>query len=34
MFIGSAGFLEISVNQGNAKKHFRAKQGHKVYLDA
>lgn len=34
MLIGSAGFLEISVNQGNAKKHFMAKQGHKVYLDA
>ena len=34
MLIGSAGFLEISVNQGNAGKHFKAKQGHKVYLDA
>ncbi|MCF6148537.1 MAG: SAM-dependent chlorinase/fluorinase [Candidatus Kuenenia sp.] len=32
--IGSAGFLEISLNQGNAQKYFKVKQGQKVCIDA
>lgn len=30
--LGSAGFLEISVNQGNAQKHFRFDKGNKVII--
>lgn len=32
--IGSAGFLEISLNQGNARKYFKAKEGQKVCIDS
>lgn len=29
-FFGSAGFLEVSVNQGNAQTYFKAKRGDKI----
>lgn len=34
VLFGSAGFLEISINQGNAQKHFQANRGDKVYIKA
>lgn len=30
--IGSAGFLEISINQGNAQKYFKVKIGNKIHV--
>ena len=30
--IGSAGFLEVSVNQGNAQKYFKADKGSKIII--
>lgn len=32
VLFGSAGFLEISVNQGNAKKYFRVDRGNKIMV--
>jgi len=32
--IGSAGFLEISINHGNAQKYFKAEKGQKVCINS
>jgi S-adenosylmethionine hydrolase len=31
--IGSAGFLEVSINQGNAQKYFRVDRGNKIRVE-
>ena len=31
--IGSAGFLEVSINQGNAQKYFKADKGSKIIIE-
>ena len=33
VLFGSAGFLEVSVNQGNARKYFRADRGNKIRVE-
>ncbi len=32
ILFGSAGFLEVSVNQGNAQKYFKARRGNKIII--
>ena len=33
VLIGSAGFLEVSINQGNAQKYFKADKGSKIIIE-
>ena len=33
VLIGSAGFLEVSINQGNAQKYFRVDRGNKIRVE-
>ena len=33
VLIGSAGFLEVSINQGNAQKYFKADKGGKIIIE-
>jgi S-adenosylmethionine hydrolase len=33
LLVAGGGYLEISVNQGNAKKKLRLKRGEKLFLD-
>ncbi|MFN3533032.1 MAG: S-adenosyl-l-methionine hydroxide adenosyltransferase family protein [Candidatus Brocadia sp.] len=33
VLFGSAGFLEVSVNQGNARKYFRVDRGNKIMVE-
>ena len=33
VLIGSAGFLEVSINQGNAQKYFKADKGSKIIVE-
>ncbi|MBI2471816.1 MAG: SAM-dependent chlorinase/fluorinase [Planctomycetes bacterium] len=33
ILFGSAGFLEVSINQGNAERHFKVNRGNKVNIE-
>ena len=33
VLIGSAGFLEVSINQGNAQKYFKVDKGSKIIIE-
>ena len=33
VLFGSAGFLEVSINQGNAQKYFRVDRGNKIRVE-